>query len=115
MIWLILLALVVCPAPVTYALRKTPVFWAPAAALLIFGSSQLGTVYGLPDRPGVNLPMYASAFCSVYALACLVAALTYRRAARRRLPTVELPPAGVVRDRSGPDPGHSGSSCRNAK
>ena len=34
---LIGLALVVGPGALTYALRKTPVFWLPSAALLLIG------------------------------------------------------------------------------
>jgi hypothetical protein len=44
---LFLLVLVVGPTGGTYALRKTPVFWAPSAVLLLLGSAELGTMYGI--------------------------------------------------------------------
>jgi hypothetical protein len=101
---LVLLAFLVGPAAMTYALRKTRVFWLPSAALLAVGTLALGTLYG-GERAGHGMDALAAialAYGVVYGLGygllCLVVVVVYRRSTRRPPPAVELPSAVVVRE-----------------
>ncbi|HEX3478319.1 MAG TPA: hypothetical protein VHT91_25035 [Kofleriaceae bacterium] len=101
---LIVLAFLAGPAAATYALRKTPVFWLPSAALLGGGLLALGALYS-GDRSGHDLEAlaavalaYGAAYGLGYGLLCLVVVAAYRGSIRRRPPAIELPAAVVIRD-----------------
>jgi hypothetical protein len=96
----LLLALLVGPAAATYALRKTQVFWLPAAVLLAVGILAFSALYGGDggghgrDALAAIALAYGTAYCLGYGLLCLVAVAVYRRFTRP--PAVKLPPAVVV-------------------
>jgi hypothetical protein len=100
----LLLAFLVGPAAATYALRKTQVFWLPAAVLLAMGILAFCALYGGDggrhgrDALAAIALAYGTAYGLGYGLLCLVVVAAYRGSLRRRQPAVEFPPAVVVRE-----------------
>jgi hypothetical protein len=106
MAFLVLLALLVVPPTLVSALKHTPVFWIPGAALLVLGGAAF---LSMPDTHGDVGGMNAMAagvlgiagmVLLAYGLICLaIGARLNARHARAAAPAavvVELPPAIVV-------------------
>jgi hypothetical protein len=106
------LLIAIAPAILTYALRRTVLFWLPGAALIVLGLVAFGSMSDTHGDVGgigamANGVMAIAGMIALgYAALCLaLGGLARSRASRSRQsvpPRVELPPATVVKDRSQP-------------
>ena len=110
----LLLLIAIAPAILTYALRRTAVFWLPGAALVVLGivafswiSDTHGDVGGMTAMAN-GVAMIAGVSALAYAALCLLlGGIAYGRASRSRQgipqgipPYGEFPTATVIRDMS---------------
>jgi hypothetical protein len=130
----LLLLIAIAPAILTYALRRTALFWLPGAALVVLGIVAFGSISDTHGDVGgigamANGVMAIAGMLALgYAGLCLLlGGIAYGRASRSRrgIPQhVEFPTATVISDMSDrgrspeltdPQHGQSWSSWRNAK